>query len=141
MKRGLFFLAIAFIGITSFGQTLHRGNLIGLHVYTPILKQGVTQQEYIKFYTSKVIPAYDKAFPGMKTYLVTSLRGQDSTSFGIIYLFDTESDRNKYFDMKTGEPTELFTKANAKLDAITKEMDKYETSSNAPGKYNDWLVK
>jgi hypothetical protein len=140
MKKALFFLAFALIGIFSYGQTVHKGSLLGLHWFTPTLKEGVTMEDYVKFYTSKVIPANDKAFPGMKTYLIKSLRGQDSTSMGAIYIFDSEADRNKYFN-NDGTATELFNTANAKLDAISKEMDKYVTSSNAPDKYNDWLIK
>ena len=140
MKKGLFFLAFAFTGIFSFGQILHKGNLLGVHISTPDLKPGVTMEEYTKFFISKLIPAYDKTFPGMKTYLTKSLRGEDSASMGVIYMFNSEADRNKYFK-NDGTTTELFKKANAKLAAISKEMDKYVTSSNAPYKYNDWLVK
>jgi len=140
MRQVLFSFGLSLLCIFSFGQTLHKGNLIGLHVATLDLQQGVTMEEYVKFFTSKLIPAYDKAFPGMKTYLITSVRGQDSTSMGVIYMFPTEADRNKYFG-KDGAPTALFNAANAKLDAISKENDKYVKASNAPDKYNDWLVK
>ncbi len=140
MKKGLFFLAFALTSFFSFGQTVHKGNLLGLHVFTPDLKQGVTMEAYTKFFTSKVIPAYDKAFPGMKTYLIKSLRGQDSTSMGAIYMFNSEADRNKYFN-NDGTTTELFTTANAKLGEIEKEMDNYITAASAPDKYNDWLVQ
>jgi hypothetical protein len=37
-------------------------------LFTINLKEGVTMEDYLKFFTSKAIPAYDKAFPGMKTY-------------------------------------------------------------------------
>lgn len=140
MKKGLFFLAFALTSIFSFGQTMHKGNLLGLHTSTPNLKEGVTMEDYVKFFTSKIIPAYDKAFPGMKTYLIKSLRGQDSSSIGIIFMFNSEADRNKYFN-NDGTTTELFKTASAKLSDIEKEMDKYQTSSNAPDKYNDWLVE
>ena len=140
MKKGLFFLAFALIGIFSFGQTVQKGNLLGLHTYTPTLKAGVTMEDYAKFFTSKAIPAYEKAFPGMKMYLIKSLRGQDSSSVGVIYMFNSEADRNKYFN-DDGTMTELGNAANAKLSDIGKEFDKYVTSSNAPDRYNDWLVK
>lgn len=140
MKKGLFFLAFALTGMLCFGQTLHKGNLLGLHISTPDLKQGVTMEEYTKFFTSKVIPAYDKAFPGMKTYLIKSLHGQDSARMGAIYMFNSEADRNKYFN-NDGTTTKLFATANAKLNGIVKEMDKYVTASTTPDKYDDWLVK
>ncbi len=140
MKKGLFFLAFAFTGIFCFGQTVHKGNLLGLHTSTPDLKQGVTMEEYIRFFTSKVIPAYDKAFPGMKTYLIKSVRGQDSASMGELYMFNSEADRNKYFN-NDGTTTKLFDAAISKVSAINKETEKYVTSPNTPDKYNDWVVE
>ncbi len=140
MKKGLFFLAFALTGIFSFGQTVHKGSLLGLHTSTHNFKEGVTMEDYEKFYTSKAIPAYEKAFPGIKFYLIKSLRGQDSSSLGVISIFNSESDRNKYFN-NDGTMTELGKAASAKLSDIGKEFDKYVITCDAPDKYNDWLVE
>jgi hypothetical protein len=139
MKKGLFSFAFTLLCIFSFGQTLHKGSLIGLHTSTPTLKEGVTMEDYVKFYTTKAIPAYEKAFPGVKMYLIKSLRGQDSSSIGVIFMFNNEADRNKYFN-NDGTMTEAGKAAGAKLNDIGKEFSKYETQSTAPDKYNDWLV-
>ena len=37
--------------------------------------------------------------------------------------------------------TKLGNTASAKLSDLQKEFDKYVISSNAPDKYNDWLVE
>ena len=140
MKKELFSLIFTLIGIFSFSQTVHKGSLLGLHWFTPVLKEGVTMEDYAKFYSSKAIPAYEKAFPGIKMYLVKSIRGQDSSSIGVIYMFNSEADRNKYFN-NDGTMTEAGNTAGAKLTDIGKEFDKYETASNAADKYNDWLVQ
>ena len=139
MKKVLFFLTFVLTGIFSFGQSIQKGNLLGLHVSATNLQAGVTMEQYIGFFNSKVIPAYDKAFPGMKTYLIKSLRGKDSTSIGTVYVFDSEADRNKYFT-NDGGTTELFNTINAKLDGIQKELDKYVTAPETDT-YNDWLVQ
>jgi len=139
MKKVLFFLTFVLTGGFCFGQTLQKGNLLGLHVSAINLKEGVTMEKYVSFYMSKVIPAYDKAFPGMKSYLIKSLRGKDSTSIGAIYMFNSEADRNRYFN-NDGTPTELFNTINAKLDGIQKELDKYVTAPETDT-YNDWLVQ
>ena len=139
MKKVLFSFAFAIWAITSFGQTLLKGNLLGLHTSTPTLKDGISMKDYIKFYTGKVIPKYEEAFPGMKMYLIKSLRGQDSSSIGVIFLFNRETDRNKYFN-NDGTMTKLGGKVTAKLSDLQKEFDKY-VISNAPDKYNDWLVE
>lgn len=115
---------------------MHKGSLLGLHTFTLNLKEGVTMEGYTKFFTSKAIPAYEKAFPSMKMYLIKSLRGQDRSSMGVIFMFNSETDRNKYYN-NDGTMTELGKAASAKLNDVGKERDKYETVSNAPNKYND----
>jgi hypothetical protein len=140
MKKGLFTLAFALLCIFSFGQTVHKGTLLGLHVGTPTLKAGVTMQDYTNFFTNKYIPAAEKAFPGVKVYLLKSVRGQDSTGMGLVFIFNSEADRNKYWN-NDGSMTELGKTADAKLTEIGKEFDKYVTSSNTPDKYNDWVVQ
>ena len=140
MKKVLIFLAIALIGNCSFGQTLNKGNVIGLHITTPNLKDGVTMEDYTKIFTSKMIPAYEKAFPGVKAYLIKSLRGQDSGSMGVIFIFSSEASRNKYFN-DDGTLTKLGNAASAKMGDADKEEDKYVTSSTVLDKYNDWLVE
>jgi hypothetical protein len=140
MKSVFFFVALALLGLSSSAQNLHKGSLIGLHTSPQTLNNGVTMEQFTTFFATKVKPAYDAAFPGMKMFLVQSLRGQDSATVGIIYLFDNEAGRNKYFG-KDGQPTALFNKSAAKVDAISKEMDKYVTSASGAGVYNDWLVK
>ena len=98
MKKGLFLFAFTLLGIFSVGQSIHKGSLLGLHTFTPNLKPGVTAQDYTKFYTSKAIPEFEKAFPDVKLYILTSVRGQDSSSMGVLYVFDSEAIRNKYFN-------------------------------------------
>ncbi len=140
MKKTSILFAFALVSIFSFGQTIHKGSLLGLHWYTPNLKTGITMDDYKKFYTSTVIPEFEKAFPDIKLVLLRSVRGQDSSSLGVIYFFDSEAARNKYFNSE-GNPTEAFNTANAKLSALNTEMEKYETPSTGVDKYNDWLVE
>ena len=80
MKKGLLTFVFALMSVLAFSQSLQKGNLLGLHVFTPNLKPGVSMQDYSNFYTSTVIPQFQKAFPDIKLYIVKSIRGQDSTS-------------------------------------------------------------
>ncbi|MEX6689118.1 hypothetical protein QTN47_16535 [Danxiaibacter flavus] len=140
MKKAVITLICALFSFHSFSQSLQKGNLVGLHTFSPTLKDGVTMEDFAKFVTTKAIPVYEDAFPGMKMYFIRSLRGKDSSSLGIIYMFKTESDRNKYFGY-SGQLTELGKAAVAKLSDIGKEFEKYEVASNEPDIYNDWLVE
>jgi len=140
MKKGFFSFAFILLCIFSFGQTIHKGTMFGLHILAPHLKQGVTMKDYINFCSNKWIPATEKAFPGVKAYLLKSVRGQDSSSIGIIMVFNREADRNKYWTT-SGTTTAAGQAAVKKLgDAIGKDAEKYEVPSN-PDKYNDWLVQ
>jgi hypothetical protein len=140
MKKGLFSFAFALLCIFSFGQTVHKGILISVHSSTPTLKKGVTMEDFVKFNKTTVIPAYEKAFPGLKMYVTKRLRGQDSSSMGLILMFNTEAERNKYFK-NDGTTTELGKAGAAKLSVLGKEYDKYATRSGAPDRYTDWLVE
>ncbi|WP_347159033.1 hypothetical protein [Pontibacter chitinilyticus] len=139
MKKGLFTFAFALMCIFSFGQTLPEGSLISVHPFTPTLKEGVSMENFVNFYKTKVIPAYENAFPGVKMYVSKRLRGQDSSSVGIVFIFDTEANRNKYFN-NDDTPTELGKVAFTKLNDIGKEFGKFVMPSNAPEIYTDWLV-
>jgi hypothetical protein len=140
MKKVIFSFAFVLLCIFSFGQNVQKGSLLGLHILSPTLKDGVTMEDYVKFYISKAIPAYEKAFPGIKIHLIKSLRGKDSSSLGVLYMFNSEADRNKYFN-KEGAFTKLGKAASEKSSYIQKEFDKYAEPSTAPHVYNDWLVK
>ena len=140
MKKALFTFAFALLCIFSFGQTINKGSLLGVHILAPTLKEGVTMQDYITFCMNKWIPEVEKAFPGVKAYLLKSVRGEDSSSMGIVTIFNSEADRNKYWTT-TGTMTEAGQAAIKKLgDALGKDSEKYEIPSN-PDKYNDWLVQ
>ncbi|MDH7460500.1 hypothetical protein QEG73_04400 [Chitinophagaceae bacterium 26-R-25] len=139
MKKALFIFAFALLCIFSFGQTIHKGSLMGVHILTPTLKEGVTMEEYTNFCTHKWIPEVEKAFPGAKAYLLKSVRGQDSSSLGIIVIFKNEAERNKYWK-SAGTMTAAGQAANQKLaDAIGQDAEKYAVLPYLD-KYNDWLV-
>ncbi|NTS40303.1 hypothetical protein HRG84_05245 [Flavisolibacter sp. BT320] len=140
MKKGFLCLAFALLSLFSFSQTVHKGSLISVHSATPTLKEGVTMEDFVKFNKTTVIPAYEKAFPGLKMYLTKRLRGQDSSSMGFILMFDSEAVRDKYFN-NDGTATELGKAAGAKLSSLGKEYDKYIVRSNTADIYTDWLIE
>lgn len=137
MRKLVFLMSLFLLTGLTFGQTLQKGNLIGAHVTTITLQPGVTMEKFMDFYKSKVMPEYEKNFPGMKAYLVKSLRGENKDSFGGFMVFETEADRNKYF-APDGNYTEAGNAAYAKLKPALDELNKLGTMTT---KYNDWLVQ
>lgn len=136
MKKLVLIGALILMAGIAYGQTLQKGNLVGTHVITVTLQPGVTMEKFIEFYKSKVMPEYEKNFPGMKPYMIKSLRGENKDSFGGFMVFKTEADRDKYFKAD-GSNTDLGTAANQKLKPVLDELAKLGTMTT---KYNDWLV-
>lgn len=130
---------------SSFGQSLKKGNLVGLHTMNVNLNPDVTMNQYKEFITSKYIPAADKNFSGMKTYLLQGVRGENENSLGFLFMFNTEEDRNKYWN-DDGTPTALQTSASEKMQAIHEEGAKLGTNLMPLGAdwtsvYTDWVVQ
>jgi hypothetical protein len=69
MKKALFTFAFALLCIFSFGQTINKGSLLGVHILAPTLKEGVTMQDYITFCRNKWIPEVEKALSRRESYI------------------------------------------------------------------------
>jgi hypothetical protein len=137
-KKQIIIIAITLMANFSFGQGLQKGNLLGLHLATVNLKQNVTIDEFKTFFVSKVIPEYEKAWIGLKGYLVKSFKHENS--FAIIWLFESEAARNKYFTADD-KPNELEKAAYEKVKPIEEELKKYGTYTIAYKDEDDWVVQ
>jgi hypothetical protein len=118
-------------------QELKKGNVVGMHVSTIKLADGVTMEKFTAFFVAKAIPAYEKSWPGWKFYPVRRIRGEKAEGFGLIIVIPTEAERDRYYNAD-GSPSELGKAANAKVQPIADEMNKLGTITADP--YIDWLV-
>ena len=98
MKKILSTLLLIGLATYSFGQGLQKGNLLGLHVITVTLKPNASMDEFKSFFVSRVIPDYEKQWTGLRGYLVKSARGDYKNRFAIIWVFETEKARDRYFN-------------------------------------------
>jgi hypothetical protein len=132
-------IAAAFILLTgiAFGQTLQKGNLVGIHIVTLNLNPDVTLNQYLDFVINKVIPEYEKNFPDIQYKVAKGIRGEHANSFAYFVVFESEEVRNKYWS-KEGEFTELGTSAMGKMELILSKLDELGTASTS---YTDWLIK
>jgi len=138
MKKLIFTAAITLLSLgISFGQSLQKGNVLGLHVITVTLKPGVTMEQYIDFYLEKYMPEAEKNFPGIKGYIIKGVRGENENKFGIVFSFKSVEVRDKYFP----EPDKMSELANAgfqKLQPLTDELDKLGSYTSV---YTDWVIQ
>ena len=136
MKKLILFAAMILMTGIAFGQSLQKGNLIGTHVVTVTLQPGVTMEKFIDFLMNRVIPDRDKYIPNMKSFLVKGIRGENKDGFGMIIVFKSEADRDKYYK-PDGTYTDLGAASEAKLKPVYDELAKLGTMTS---KYDDWLV-
>ena len=137
MKKLILTAALLLLVGTTFGQTLQKGNLVGFHVMTITLNPDVTMDQYIDFSVTRYIPEFEKNFPGVKLYLVKGIRGENENSFGLIFLFESDEIRNKYFN-EDGTLNELGKSAEEKLQPMIEEGEKLGTYTSI---YTDWVIQ
>jgi hypothetical protein len=121
---------------SSFGQSLEKGNLLGIHNLTVNLDPDVTMNQYKEFVLTKMIPAWEEHFE-MKVYLLHAIRGEHANSLGFAFIYESDEIRNKYWN-DDGSPSELWNTQAEKVQAINDEGSKLGTWTSS---YNDWVVQ
>ena len=132
------FLVVVLITITNLAiaQGLQKGNLFGVHLVTVELKPNVKMEEFKTFFVNEVLPEYEKSWVGLKGYLVKSVRGEYKDRFFIVWLFESEKARDKYFNTD-GTPNDLEKAAFERVGPVEEKLKKYGTYSI---KYTDDFV-
>ena len=137
MKKLIIVAAFILLAGVAFSQTLQKGNLIGLHVMTVNLNPDVSSNQFIDFYVNKYKPEFEKNFPGVKWFIAKGIRGENDNKFAFIFYFESEKDRNKYFNEDTSL-TELGKSAFEKLQPTTEEATKLGTLNRT---FTDWVIQ
>ena len=129
---------ILFTGIT-FGQTLQKGNLVGMHVLTINLDPDVTFNQYKDYLINKFIPAVEKQFQGdIKLYLGEGNRGDDANNVSIMWIFKSIEVRDKYF-AQADTSTEIWSSNWEKLLPIREGLNNLGAQSRKH--YTDWVIQ
>ena len=115
-----------------------KGNVVGLHVAQVKLQPGVTMDQFSQHYRETVIPEFEKTYPDVKLYVIRGVRGEQKNSIGLIYFFESDEVRNKYFN-PDATPTETGKVLQAKMKPTYDALAKVRTSATT--KYTDWVVE
>ncbi len=121
---------------TTFAQTFQEGNLLGVHTLRLNLNPDVTFNEYKANFKANVAPAM-KEYLEVEVYLLRSARGADANSVGMIYIYESDAVRSKYWNAD-GSPSDLWQTQVGKMQAI---MDKTSELGTWNSDYNDWIVQ
>ena len=127
---------------TSAAAPFAKGNMLSLHLANVKLKPGVTPERFMEFFNTTVIPEFGKHWPDVKVFTAKAIRGQHKNNIGVIYYFESEDARNKYFS-EDGAPTSdglaMLEKMQPTLDRLEKD---YGANNSADGTaYTDWIVQ
>lgn len=141
MKKLLVITALLLFAGFAFGQTLEKGNILGLHVIELNLDPDVTYNQYLSG-MHEYATIFNKEFQGDLEMLIAKAdRGNDENSLGLIWLFKSAELRAKYFT-EEGAATELFNtmyeKVNTTFAAKQAALGISEWSSIH---YNDWIIQ
>jgi len=104
---------------------------------TVTLQPGVTMEKFMDFYKTNIIPEMEKNYSNMKAYQVKGIRGEKMNSFGMILVFKSAQDRDKYYKAD-GSYSELGESAYAKFKPVSDELAKLGTVTS---EYTDWIVQ
>jgi hypothetical protein len=137
MKRILLIAAMILIAEFTIGQTLQKGALVGLHKIAPVLAPGVSMDQYLAFIKDKLIPAYERNYPGLKCFLLKSIRGECTDCIILVFLFESEAARDKYFK-PDGDYTTSGIEGKKNMQPVLDEVSRMDQSKEV---YTDYLVQ
>jgi len=135
-KLSVLITFILLSGITS-GQTLEKGNIVGLHIFSLNLDPDVTYNQYKNFFVQEYIPELDKNFPDIKHYFSEGNRAENKNKIGLIVVFGSHEVKNKYYN-KDGSQTELMVALQEKIRPTRAELDQLGTVTT---EYIEWLIQ
>ena len=136
MRKLLIITALTLFAGTAFGQTLHKGSMIGVHSMTITLEAGVTMDQFLDFFTNKWIPEAEKLFDGWKGIVVKGNKGKHVNEYGLVWYIPSMKDYDRYYKSDGSVTDEMAAKLE-KAQPINDELAKLGTWTS---KYTDWVV-
>jgi len=129
MKRKAFLLLCLLIGIgmtqlTAQKLDQNRKN-VAIDSYVVTLRPGATMDQYVDFLKTKVVPEYNKNFPGSKMTIGCPDSWKEKNQYCFLYSFDSEKEFDKYIRNGTGMSDERRAAWEKTRQSIEEEGNKY----------------
>jgi hypothetical protein len=137
MKKLIIAAAFILLAGVAFGQTIKKGSVLGIHHVTITLNPGATLEQYMDFQNTKIIPAAEKHFAGVKLFAMKGNRGEHENGYASMWFFESIKDRDVYFTAEGGL-TEKGLAAQEKMMPLLEELSKLGTSTTT---HTDWVVQ
>lgn len=118
-------------------HAINKGTFMSIHTISVKLTPGVTMEQFVDFYKTKVLAGYEEITPGLKTYLLKYLRGEGKGGMTIVWTFQSEKDRDQYFN-DDGTPKDAGKALHQKMKPIVDELSKLGSATTT---WSDWVVQ
>lgn len=133
MKKFFIIAALLLFAGVSYGQTLTKGSVLGMHVFNSKLKPDVSMNDYLEFMNKTVVPELNK-LDGLTIITLKGDRGKHIHKYSWIYHCESVEVRNKYWPEEGGYGEEI----TAIFEKLMQETAKYVETTN--DEYTDWIV-
>ena len=101
MKKLILLTAFVIVAGAAIGQSLQKGNLIGVHLMDAKFNPDVTYNQYKDFILNRYISEFEKVLQGdCNAFILEGIRGENKNEVGVIFVFKSEAARDKYYDEK-----------------------------------------
>lgn len=136
MKNIFILCAFVLISATTFGQSVPKGALMGIHNVSIKLNGSATEAQYLALFNSKWIPTASKAY-GCEIHVLNHVRGNSENKIGLLFIYKNAAARDKFYQAD-GTFNEVGKAAYAQVQPVDAELSKLGTTS---GSYIDWAVQ
>jgi len=127
---------VLLVGIT-FGQTLQKGVILGVHQVTITLKPDVTMDQFLDVFKNKLIAETEKHMDGWKGFIVKGNKGEHVNEYGVVWYIESMKDYNKIYN-NDGSQTDEGKAVREKMQPVMDELSKLGTWTR---EYTDWLIQ
>jgi hypothetical protein len=136
MKNILILCAFVLISASTFGQSVPKGALIGIHNVSVKLNGTATEAQYFALFNSKWIPTASKAY-GCEIHVLNYVRGNSENKIGLLFIYKNAAARDKFY-LTDGNLNDAGKAAYAQVKPIDAELSKLGSTN---GSFIDWLVQ
>ena len=137
MKKLFVIIALILFSRIIFSQSIEKGNVIGLHIFSLNLDPDVTFNQYKNFFIQNYIPELNKNYPDVNHYFTMGNREENENNIGLLVVFGSQEIKNKYYH-EDGSRTELTISIQERLKPIREQLDNLGTVS---AKYTEWAIQ
>jgi hypothetical protein len=136
MKKLIIVTVLMMLVGIGFGQTLQKGNLLGIYHFKVKLETGVSFDMYLNFLKNKHLLELEKQFPGTTGFILKANRGERKNEYALLWYFESVEVRDKYIDSE-GNWTEIGQLASDSM-STWEDLNSLGTWSQT---LTDWVIQ